>query len=176
MHFKEILSRLTGFSTPVFGASWNPPEADVTVARRVITFLEDRRVFYNPYDMEMPSHCADSIVETRKFLTETIGHLKETSKLAPHLRAIRAACREFLDSTGQAGHSRGGRGRYHGPFDMFQALGQLRATSGIRIAAIAVMYGLPVEGELAEILPPVVNKGTKRIENKRRLKINRDKA
>ena len=48
MKFQEILSRITGLSVPVFGVSWTPPAAEVTIARRVVTFLEDRRVLYNP--------------------------------------------------------------------------------------------------------------------------------
>lgn len=157
MEYKEIISRLTGFTTPIFGASWNPPVADITVARRVMSFLEDRRVFYNPYHMEVEYQCIDSVLKTRKFLTETIGGLSDKSELASHLRAIRAACREFVDAVGGPGHPRRGR-RFHGPFEVefFQALGQLRAMAGIHIGAIAVMYGLSVEGSLAEILPPVV--------------------
>ncbi len=57
MRFKEILSRLTGISVPVFGVSWNPPEADGAVVKRVVAFLEDRRVLYAPSEMEVPEHC-----------------------------------------------------------------------------------------------------------------------
>lgn len=160
MNYKEIISRLTGFSTPIFGVSWDPPVADITVARRVISFLEDRRVLYNPYHMEMEYQCVESIIETRKFLTEIIGHLSDNNELALHLRAIRAACRQFVDVVGETGRQRTGR-RFHGPFEtgFFEALGQLRATAGIHIGAIAVMYGVSVEGELAEILPPAVEEG-----------------
>lgn len=157
MNYKEIISRLSGFSTPIFGVSWNPSAADITVARRVIAFLEDRRVFYNPYHMEMEYQCVDSILETRKFLTEIIGDLPDKSELTSHLRAIRASCRQFVDTVRKPDNTRTGR-RFHGPFEneFFEALGQLRATAGIHIGAIAVMYGLSVEGKLAEILPPAI--------------------
>lgn len=157
MDYKEIISRLTGFATPIFGVSWNPPAADITVARRVMSFLEDRRVFYNPYHMEMEYQCVDSVLETRKFLTDIVGGLSDKSELGAHLRAIRAACRQFLDTVGEPGHGHTGR-RFHGPFEteFFEALGQLRATAGIHIGAVAVMYGLSVEGKLAEILPPAI--------------------
>jgi hypothetical protein len=29
LKFKEIVNRLTGFSTPVFGVSWNPPQMHI---------------------------------------------------------------------------------------------------------------------------------------------------
>lgn len=160
MDYKEIISRLTGFSTPVFGVSWNPPAAEITVARRVMAFFEDRRVFYNPYHMEMEDHCVGSILETRKFLTKIIGNLPEKSELASHLRAIRAACRRFLDTVGDPSNPARHR-RVRGPFEteFFEALGQLRATAGIHVGALAVMFGLPVEGHLSEILPPPIDEG-----------------
>ena len=73
MKFSEIGARLTGISTPIFGASWTPPIADVAVARRVLVFLEDRRVLYSPYEVEMPEHCVASVLEIRRFLTEQLG-------------------------------------------------------------------------------------------------------
>ncbi|WP_428544101.1 DUF6650 family protein [Profundibacter sp.] len=57
MKFKEVLSRVTGLSSPVCGVSWTPPEAQITTARKLVTFLEDRRVLYNPSEMEVPIHC-----------------------------------------------------------------------------------------------------------------------
>jgi hypothetical protein len=42
--FKEVVSRITGFSVPVFGVSCNPPQPEVITARRALAFLEDRRV------------------------------------------------------------------------------------------------------------------------------------
>jgi hypothetical protein len=154
MKFKEVISRITGFSVPVFGVSWNPPQPEVTTARRVLAFLEDRRVLYNPYHLEVEDQCFSSVIEIRKFLTDIIGQLGQDSKLGDHLRGIRAACRAFLNET-SPGSSRVHRPHWHGPFDssFFTALGELRASIGVHIAAIAVMHGLDVEGELESILP-----------------------
>jgi hypothetical protein len=154
MNYKEILARLTGFSVPVFGVSWKPAEPEIAVARRVIAYLEDRRLLYNPFDLEVLDFCLDSVLEIRKFLTQEIGRLPAGSEFAGHLRAIRSACRQFLDGCSSKGRMRirpslGSRGEAQ----FFMALGELRATVGIHIAAIAVMYGLPVEHDLAEILP-----------------------
>ena len=52
MKFSEIAGRLSGFSTPIFGVQWEPPVIDRDVARRVISFLEDRRVLYDPYERD----------------------------------------------------------------------------------------------------------------------------
>lgn len=89
MRFKETFARLTGISVPFFGVQWNPPEADRAIAKRVIAFLEDRRVLYAPSEMEVPEHCVHSIVEIRSFLTSELGKLEETSELASSLRTKR---------------------------------------------------------------------------------------
>jgi hypothetical protein len=154
MKFSEIASSITGFSTPVFGVSWNPPEPEVKAARRVIAFLEDKRVLYDPCHLEVEAQCVQSVLDIRRFLTGEIGKLGNHSVLGDHLRAIRAACRKVLRDSRQGG-SRIHMPPWHGPFEsgFFLALGDLRSTIGIHVAAIAVMHGLDVEGDLAETLP-----------------------
>lgn len=69
MKFREIINRITGISVPVFGVQWNPPETEISKARRIITFLEDRRVLYAPENLENIDHCIESILRIREFLT-----------------------------------------------------------------------------------------------------------
>jgi hypothetical protein len=161
MKLKEVLARVTGFSVPVFGVSWNPPQLEVASARRVLAYLEDRRVLYNPYHLEVAWECVQSVLDIRRFLTEAIGGLGADSKLANHLRAMRAACRAFLNATSY-GDGRHGPARQHwmGPYEsaFFTALGELRAAIGLHVAAIAIMHGLDVEGDLATILPAAIEK------------------
>src|SRR5258707_14711 len=95
--FKEILSRLTGLSTWPPGVSWNPPEAQRNAVRRILSFLEDRRVLFVPSEVEIPSHCVDSVLKIRQFLTVEIGKLDAEKELTQSLRAMRAACRKFLE-------------------------------------------------------------------------------
>lgn len=156
MKFKEILSRLTGISVPVFGVSWNPPEADRAIARRVIAFMEDRRVLYAPSEMEVPEHCVHSVIEVRGFLTGEIGKLGDGSDLVVSLRALRAACRKFLDTVQDDDRRivRHGFSQGHWASWVFNsALGELRGVFGIHIAILATKYGINVERDLAAILP-----------------------
>lgn len=157
MKFKEIASRLTGFSIPVFGISWNPPKSHVATARKVIAFLEDRRVLFNPYAWEVPEHCVQSAIEIRKFLTNEIGEL-EGDGLPNNLRAIRASCRKFLDTLQADGLPN--QHRFHstmGDRTFNSALGELRSSVGLHVAIIATQHGLDVPEELAPIIPPSDN-------------------
>lgn len=92
MKFSEIANRLTGISTPLGGVSWQATELEVSAARRVVSFLEDRRVLYAPDEMEVPAHCVHSVMDIRRFLTGELGKLDAGSEFAASLRAMRAAC------------------------------------------------------------------------------------
>jgi len=148
MNFKKIAKALTGFSTPVFGISWHPPESDRQIIRKLITFLEDRRALYNPHETETPRWVIESVLEIRKKLTDTLSKLDENSDISQHLRGMRAACRKFLDETEKK--TRRTRAWWG---DVFTALGEMRAVFGMHIAQLCVKYGINVEGDLASILP-----------------------
>ena len=156
MKFKDIASRLTGISSPIFGVSWNPPETERSVAKRVISFLEDRRVLYSPNSMEVPEHCVESVVEIRRVLTTEIAKLEENAELAASLRAMRAACRKFLNTV-QADEGRivrfGFHAGHYASWTFNGALGEMRGVFGIHIAKLATAYGIDVEDELAVVIP-----------------------
>ena len=135
MKFAEIMNRLTGISTPFGGASWQPAEMEIEGARRVIAFLEDRRVLYEPSEMEVPSHCVHSVIEIRHHLSDELGKLDSGSELAASLRAMWAACRKFLERVGIDGRN----GVHH-------------ASWGFH-SWTAAAFKLDLEDRLASILP-----------------------
>lgn len=155
MKFPEIAKRLTGITTPIFGVSWQPSDSERTVARRVITQLEDRRILFVPSEMEVPKHCVQSVIEIRQQLTTAIADVNESSQLSRVLRAMRAACRKFLTSVHsderviQLGASRGHYASWH----FNGAVGELRGVLGVHLAQISAQFGLDIEDELARILP-----------------------
>lgn len=147
--FKQIAKSLTGFSTPFFGVSWNPPETDRDIVRKLITFLEDRRALYNPYNIETPMFVDQSLLEIRKELTDTLQRIDDNPNISPHLRAMRAACRKYLNEVSNQSSPR----FHYREFETFAALGELRAPFGIHIAQLVVKYGIDIEEELVSILP-----------------------
>lgn len=156
MKFKDIAARLTGISCPVFGVSWTPPETERSVAKRVIAFLEDRRVLYSPSEMEVPDHCIQSVLAIRESLTTEISKLDEKAEITASLRAMRAACRKLLDTV-QADEGRnirfGAERGHYASWTFNGALGEMRGVFGVHIARLAAAYGVNVERELAAIIP-----------------------
>ena len=122
------------------------------MARRVLAFLEDRRVLYEPSEMEVPEHCVESVLGIRETLTGELGRLDVGSPLSESIRAMRAACRKFVSAIdGGTPHSFW-RGSYQS-WVFGAALGELRGVMGVHVALIAHRYGLPVERDLARIMP-----------------------
>lgn len=151
--FREIASNITGFTTPVFGISWEPPHNEIETAKSVVFFLEDRRVLYNPTELESPQHCIASVIEIRHFLTEKMETLDQNSELAKNLRAMRSACRKFLNATQRFDRSQHfSYGNYHSSvFGSY--LGEMRGVFGFCLSQIVLAYGLDIEADLASILP-----------------------
>jgi hypothetical protein len=72
----------------------------------VLQLLEDRRVLYNPFEAEVPLHCITSVQELRINLQDYIRQC-QSAELRDPLRAIQAACRQFLTDAEAAGSGRG---------------------------------------------------------------------
>jgi hypothetical protein len=121
-----------------------------------LRFLEDRRVLYAPDELEVPSHCVHSVLEIRHFLSGELGKLDTKSEFASSLRAMRAACRQFLDRVGTDGREVTLYANHQGhwaSWTFYSALGEMRGTFGVHVAKIAAEFKLDVEDRLAEILP-----------------------
>lgn len=171
LKFKSLVSRLTGLSVGLdgLGVSWNPPTDERDQVRRLLTFLEDRRVLYVAEYLEVPSHVSVSVLEIRKEITATLQKLPESSKAANILKAMRAACRKFLEEDYPdfrhvyiAGpHPVRNHGRNGELPGFFVALGELRAVFGIHIARLAYEYQIDLEEELTAILPAVTDEGAR---------------
>lgn len=164
--FAELVNHITGVSTPIFGVSWNPSEPEREKIRKLIIFLENRRALYNPDNMETVQWVDESVLKIREELTEGLQQLGEGSSAAPSLRAMRAACRQYLDKLEllKIIHSYRGSieelgienlGDMYRNLHFESSIWELRAIFGIHIAKLCAMYGIDLEGKLISILPPV---------------------
>ncbi|UCI24126.1 DUF6650 family protein [Mesorhizobium sp. B2-8-5] len=90
--------KVTGFSTPLGGIQWSDPGlGESEIVRRFLMFLEDRRVLYNPFDMETEAEVGHPIHQIREEGTKTIQALSADAFAVVPLRAIREAGRRFHD-------------------------------------------------------------------------------
>src|SRR6266852_4304974 len=100
--------------------------------------------------MEVPEHCVQSMLQIREYLTEELQNLPTDKGLTYSLRAMRAACRRFLETTqsGSGDIIMFGCHLGHSASWVFNgAVGELRGTFGHHVATIAAQYGLAVEDE-----------------------------
>lgn len=129
----------------MFGVSWNPPESEREIVRETFFFLEDRRALYNDFAHELDHEVSQSVLAIRSELTAGLRRLPEASEAAPCFKAMRAACREYLDQARPRG--------FGGPFSFMTELGKLRAMIGVQVAYLAVKFGIDVDGELVRVIP-----------------------
>ena len=145
--------RPTGIGGFGFSVNWEKVPGDEDVARRVIIFLEDRRLLFGKRHSEDELLCVHSAIEIRRFLTEELGRAKAGSSLAQSIAVIRGAMRAFVSAAGlDACNFRYHHGAMTDEFSL--ALGELRSRVGMQVALIADKYSIEVEPDLAQILPP----------------------
>jgi hypothetical protein len=157
--FRAILARVTGLQAGGWGASWKPAEADVMRARRVISFLENRRVLYCPTELELPGHCIQSVFDIRRFLDDELQRLPMGREIEATLKALRADCRKFTSRLQDPHHNVLQTAQSHRQLSGYDswifgpALGEPRGVFGVHIALVAARFHLDVGAELVSILP-----------------------
>jgi hypothetical protein len=162
------LRRITGFQLPGgWGLQWQPEPSDADAARRVVAFLERRRVLFSTHTSEVPEECVTSVLAIADMLTEVLGEATTGRNLVGPLRMMRGACLTFLTRVGatedrhdpKAGKRRLYREESWRMYDYAfgEALGELRAVVGLQVAMLAEGYNLDIDGylahDLARILP-----------------------
>ena len=151
----NIMNRLTGISCPAFGISWNPEENERDIAKRIIIFLEAKRVLYSQYELETIYPVLHSVTDIRDMLTNEIPKMKKNSKLEECARAMRNACNKFLskciddDKFREYAKKPGNICNW----TFLSGIGELRGVYGIMIGQIVKAYGIGVEEQLASIIP-----------------------
>ena len=79
--------RLTGFSTPFGGLSWESAVSPKKRIEELFFFLESRRLLTSPIFMEVISQCVESAIEIREALVSSI---KDVNFSKEDIRTIQA--------------------------------------------------------------------------------------
>ncbi len=155
-HVNSITVTASPTDVPQVSVEWSLPKPENEIAQDVISFLEDKRVLYNDYELEVPSHCAESVIHIREYLTQQLQGMPNTLGLPAQLRMMRGACRTFLNKVQTGRHSIIWENGFEGgpeSWTFCTALGELRSLIGVYVALLMAEYDLGVEGDLAKILP-----------------------
>lgn len=147
--------RINGLNVLGYGVQWVKVDSESDLARRLILLLEDRRVLFGPRHLEDEYECVRSVLSIRSEIGDLIVSAKPGQQLERSMRAIRSACRGFLDLAGPDGSS------FHHGFhampgnDLFsRALAELRVLVGLQVGLIANYYSkVELTAELASIVP-----------------------
>jgi hypothetical protein len=151
LKFERIYKNITGLSCPIFGVQWNAPTIEADEAKNIVLYLEDKRVLFNPVNMEGAGYCAQSVIDIRSELTKGLQALPSDSNLAKSLKRMRKACQDFSD---KLGHPKFSKFDFPVQTSMLEReLFKLREKCGVSVAEIAVAYGLDVDDGLASIIP-----------------------
>lgn len=149
MSLSKNLKRIKGISTPFGGISFDLNDTEKDVIRELFIYLEDRRVLFNPYELESPNYVLQSIVQIRDYLTKILIRLDDDSNLAEFIRKMRAACRKLMETNPDNSYYSGMIERAQ----FFASLGEVRGVFGIYLKNLSERFNIKVETELASIFP-----------------------
>jgi Family of unknown function (DUF6650) len=146
--------RITSIGTPWFSVGWEYRESDADVVRRVFSFLEDRRVLYEPLNAQIFSYVGQSAAQIRQMLDQELGTGLVSDQLSKSFKAILSALRKFMNDLEKL-EQRQGSG-LSDPLEVRDqqvlALGEMRGRVNPILASLAEKYRIEVEEELAAAL------------------------
>lgn len=144
---KALAENLTGISCPLPGQSWNPPQDEQDMAKRMLIFLKGRRALYSSGMVEKEEYIIQSVYRIRKHLAEDFSLAGKESVLGQSIEAMRSACRKFCKEV-----KRPRKRQAFTPSFLF-CLSELRSLFGSHIVRIACAYGLDIDKDLKDLMP-----------------------
>lgn len=151
--------KLTGASVSALGLgiglATTVTPGDRDIVQGLVTFLEDRRVLFNPEYLEVVSQVDRSVEEIRRELTDALQQLGPASPATPPIRTMRAACRRYMDGPRQQFRHMNAYGMSRRDNDpgFFVALGELRSTFGAELKRLNDVFKPTMEPQLRELFP-----------------------
>jgi hypothetical protein len=96
--------KLKTFQFSIFGASatWEVTKHNKDIARKIIRFLEDRRLLFGPRGQHPndPYYCLESARQIRGYLGEQLQTDDPGKALTQAIQEMRRACRKFISQAG----------------------------------------------------------------------------
>jgi len=89
--------RLNGFSTPLFGLSWDKTMSEKDMVKYLFRYLSSKRILTNPIEMEIPNQCIESVLEIRKLLVQVTSGFEPSGKLWQQIESMIYSCNRYLD-------------------------------------------------------------------------------
>lgn len=93
--------RLSGFSTPIGGVSWDKSITEKERIEYLFFYLQSKRILTNPIEMEIVKQCVDSILDIRKTLVGITKDVKFSDKNLSEIQNMITACNNYLNVTNQ---------------------------------------------------------------------------
>lgn len=90
--------RLNGFSTPFGGLSWDKNLCEKDRILFLFTYLESKRILYNPAEMENKKWCIASVLDIKSSLVQITRDLKFSIEALDIINDMIDACNYYLDS------------------------------------------------------------------------------
>lgn len=131
--------RLTDLS--LWGLQWERKDDDRELARRLFVLLEDRRMLWKDFSVEIEERCVRSAEQARRDLTSLLSNLRSgrssPGRLAPYVPPSASSWMRSARSmtTATTGRPFGDRADA-----LSQALGRLRGLVGLQIGEIAAVW------------------------------------
>jgi hypothetical protein len=125
-----------------------------SLAKRVIAFLEDRRVLWTAFDAEFPDRVRRSLDDLRSQLTGMRGGLADGGGMDQILLSLTKTIHVFFDQVEQLDLSRLRCDSRDPEWRQFRdALAALRKSIGLQIYNLATAYDVALSSDLKRIVP-----------------------
>ncbi len=131
-----------------------PTTIEIDLSKQLLNFFDDRRILYDLYEKEVPSHGLRSVLAIRAELTNIKKQLGEATSLYLKIEQMLAACKKFHNELNHIDLDQLRCDSKNPDWIKFvTTLSELRKVFGIHIAELSNKYKIKISADLQQILP-----------------------
>lgn len=141
---------INGISTPFGGLSWDRNLCEKDRIIFLFTYLESKRILYNPAEMEIKEWCTQSVLEIKNSLVEITKDIEMNDITLNYISNMVDVCNGFLDSVSQGDKHRiiYKNGTSEVELSFYQAMNTFRDGMKIIIEAFEKIFCIKFKKEL----------------------------